>query len=146
MTLRLADLEAALDDVEFPNGSKHVPVPFGPTEYRLWRDIQSETDAHTRGTMLMQIVTACYPNATADDIDSCTPKMLIAIAAHAGRKIEQVIDALKNVDAAAVAAEASPPSPSTPKTSGSTSSRKSRGPSGKTGRISTGAAHTAAPN
>jgi len=134
MSLRLADLEAPLDDVVFPNGAKHQPVPFGPTEYRLWRDIQTETDALKRGTMLMQIVTACYPAATPDDLDSCTPKMLIAMAAHAGRKIDQIRDALKNVNGAAVA-EAAPPTtpPSSPRTNGGTSSRNSRKRSVKTG-------------
>jgi len=148
MTLRLADLEAPLDDVEFPNGAKHVPVPFGPTEYRLWRDIQKEPDAQKRGTMCFQIITACYPAATVEDIDSCTPTMLIALAAHAGHKIEQIRDALKNV--AAAATPESPPSPnnppatvpSSPKTNGSTSSRKSRARSGNRGTPSDGASHT----
>lgn len=139
--LRLVDIEAPLDEVEFPNGAVHTPTPFGPTEYRLWRDIQEETDAMARGRMLMQIVTACYPAATADDLDSCTPKMLIAIAAHAGRKIEQVREALKNVEAVEASATPQPP-PSSPKTSGSTSSRRSRARSGKRGAAS----RTAPPN
>src|SRR5574338_966694 len=109
MTLRLLDLEAPLDDVEFPNGTKHVPVPFGAAEYKLWREIASETDAETRGRMLFTIVRACYPTATDDDIDSCTPKMLIAMAAHAGRKIDQIRDALKNVVPVEAEAAASPP-------------------------------------
>lgn len=148
MTLRLTDLEAPLEEVEFPNGAKHVPVPFGPNEYRLWRDIQQETDAMKRGHMLMQIVTACYPKATADDIDSCTPKMLIAMAAHAGRKIEQIRDALKNVDGATQKPEEpeDPPpaamAPLSPKTNGPTSSRSTRKRSGKTRGESTTASPT----
>src|SRR5687768_15169073 len=137
MTLRLLDLEAPLDDVEFPNGSVHTPTPFGATEYRAWRDIQKEGDALARGRMLMQIVAACYPTATADDIESCTPKMLIGMAAHAGRKIDQVRDALKNADAVGAATTEPPPvveaeeaAPSSPKTSGATSSPKSRARSG----------------
>jgi hypothetical protein len=152
MTLRLLDLEAPLDDVEFPTGAKHHPVPFGSTEYRLWRELPNETDAMKRGTMLMQIVAACYPTATPDDIDSCTPRMLIAMAAHAGRKIDQIRDALKNVDAVGEAA-ATPPhlppqeatAPSSPKTSGATSSRKSRARSEGTGGTSTTVDHTASP-
>jgi hypothetical protein len=153
MTLRLLDLEAPLDDVEFPNGTKHQPVPFGPTEYRVWRDSQKETDAVARGRMLMQIVRACYPTATDDDLDSCTPKMLIAMVAHAGRRIEQVRDALKNGDGAVAAAatpvappEATTKAPSSPKTTGSTSSRKSRARSGKTGGTPTTPAPTDAPS
>ena len=150
MTLRLIDLESPLDDVEFPNGSKHQPVPFGPTEYKHWRELQTETDAMKRGTMLMQIVSACYPTATPDDIDACTPRMLIAMAAHAGRKIDQVMDALKNADAVGASEPAAPPPqastmPSSPKMSGATSSRKSRARSGKTGGIPTGPAPTASP-
>jgi hypothetical protein len=149
MTLRLTDLEAPLDDVEFPNGAKHVPVPFGPTEYRLWRELPSEPDPMKRGQMLMDIVMACYPTATVDDIDSCTPTMLIAMAAHAGRKIDQIRDALKNVAGAVAAQESQPPQattrPSSPKTSGATSSRKSRARSGKTGGASTTASLTASP-
>jgi hypothetical protein len=150
MTLRLTDLEAPLDDVEFPNGAKHVPVPFGPTEYRLWRELPGEPDPMKRGTMLMQIVTACYPTATVDDIDSCTPTMLIAMAAHAGRKIDQIRDALKNVAGAVAAATTEPPpkeaaTPSSPKMNGATSSRKSRARSAKTGGASTTASHTASP-
>ena len=148
MTLRLVDLEAPLDDVEFPNGARHVPVPFGPTEYKLWRELPDEPDAQTRGVMLMQIVAACYPTATPDDIDSCTPKMLIAMAAHAGRKIDQVRDALKNVVAAPASASRAPEptmAPSSPKTSGATSSRKSRARSAKTGGASTTAVPTASP-
>jgi hypothetical protein len=152
MTLRLIDLEAPLDDVEFPNGAKHQPVPFGAAEYRMWRDIQTEPDAESRGMMLMQIVRACYPTAAADDLESCTPKMLIALAAHAGRKIDQVRDALKNVDAGEALTTEPPPvvetaaAPSSPKTSGATSSRKSRGRSGKSGGASTTASHTDAPS
>lgn len=149
MTLRLIDLEAPLDDVEFPNGATHVPVPFGPNEYRLWREMPTEPDAMTRGKMLLQIVTACYPKATVDDIDSCTPKMLIAMAAHAGRKIEQIRDALKNVDVAAgveTAPTTTEPPPATPplspKPSGSTSSRATRKRSGKTRGASTTASPT----
>jgi hypothetical protein len=140
MTLRLTDLEAPLDDVEFPNGAKHVPVPFGPTEYRLWRELPGEPDPMKRGTMLMQIVTACYPTATVDDIDSCTPTMLIAMAAHAGRKIDKIRDALKNVAGAVAAQESQPPLVTTPpssrRTSGASSSRKSRARSAKTGGAS----------
>ena len=147
--LRLADLEKELDDVEFPNGAVHKPVPFGKDEYRLWRDLQTEADAMTRGKMLLQIVTACYPKATADDLDSCTPKMLIAMAAHAGRKIEQIRDALKNVGAVEEAGANPPPAPpttpSSPKTSGNTSSPKSRKRSAKTGGPSTSADLTASP-
>jgi hypothetical protein len=155
MTLRLLDLEAPLDDVDFPNGTNHVPVPFGPTEYRLWRDLQKETDALARGTMLMQIVRTCYPTATDDDIESCTAKMLIAMAAHAGHRIEQVRAALKNADGAAKKPpEEEPPAPVgalirpplSPKTSGASSSRKSRARSGRTGGTPTGPAPTAAPS
>jgi hypothetical protein len=149
MTLRLTDLEAPLDDVEFPNGAKHVPVPFGPTEYRLWRELPSEPDPMKRGQMLMDIVMACYPTATVDDIDSCTPTMLIAMAAHAGRKIDQIRDALKNVAGAVAAAATEPPlaaaAPSSRRTSGASSSRKSRARSGKTGGRSTTASLTASP-
>ena len=147
MTLRLIDLEAPLDDVEFPNGATHTPVPFGPTEYRLWRDIQTETDAGKRGAMCMQIIAACYPKATADDIDSCTPKMLIAMAAHAGRKIDQIRDALKNVGGVELAetppTPPPPTTPSSPKMNGNTSASNSRKRSAKTSLTSTGAAHTA---
>jgi hypothetical protein len=153
MTLRLIDLEAPLDDVEFPNGAKHQPTPFGAAEYRLWRDIQTEPDAESRGMMLMQIVGACYPTAAPDDLESCTPKMLIALAAHAGRKIDQVRDALKNVGAVEAEATAAPlpvvetaVAPSSPRTSGATSSRKSRGRSGKSGGASTTASRTDAPS
>jgi hypothetical protein len=153
MTLRLLDLEAPLDDVLFPNGTKHQPVPFGAKEYHAWRAIQTETDALARGTMLMQIVAACYPTATADDLESCTPKMLIALAAHAGRKIDQIRDALKNVDAGETAeATPTPPlaaetaaAPSSPKTSGGSSSSKSRARSGKTRGTSTTASPTGSP-
>jgi hypothetical protein len=154
MTLRLIDLEAPLDDVEFPNGAKHQPTPFGPNEYHLWRDIQTEPNAESRGMMLMQIVRACYPTAAADDLESCTPKMLIALAAHAGRKIDQVRDALKNVDTVGAQEEAHPTpppavegiAPSSPKMSGATSSPKSRGRSGKTGGKSTTASRTESPS
>jgi hypothetical protein len=152
MTLRLIDLESPLDDVEFPNGAKHQPVPFGAAEYRLWRDIQTEPDAESRGMMLMQIVRACYPTAVNDDLESCTPKMLIALAAHAGRKIDQVRDALKNVGAVEAVTTEPPPAmeaeaaPSSQKMSGATSSRKSRGRSGKSGGASTTASPTGDPS
>jgi hypothetical protein len=155
MTLRLLDLEAPLDDVELPNGTKHQPIPFGPKEYHLWREIPREPDAETRGHMLLSIVKACYPTLTeAEILECCTEKMLIAMAAHAGRKIDQIRDALKNVDAGETAeATPTPPlaaetaaAPSSPKTSGATSSRKSRGRSDKTGGKSTTASPTGDPN
>jgi hypothetical protein len=154
MTLRLTDLEAPLDDVEFPNGTKHQPVPFGPKEYHLWRDIQREADALARGTALMAIVAACYPTATPDDLESCTPKMLIALAAHAGRKIDQVRDALKNVDTVGAQEEAHPTpppaaegiAPSSPRTSGATSASSSRKRSGKTSSTTTTASRTESPS
>jgi hypothetical protein len=152
MTLRLIDLESPLDDVEFPNGAKHQPVPFGAAEYRLWRDIQTEPDAESRGMMLMQIVRACYPTAVNDDLESCTPKMLIALAAHAGRKIDQVRDALKNVGAVEAETTAAPlpevaeeVAPSSPKMSGATSASSSRKRSGKTSGTTTTAGPTESP-
>lgn len=151
MTLRLIDLEAPLDDVEFPNGAKHTPVPFGAAEYKLWREIGQEPDAAKRGGMLLQIVRACYPTATAEDWDTCTPKMLIAMAAHAGRKIDQIRDALKNVEAAAAMPSPPPPTgtsptpPSSPRTSGATSASSSRRRSAKTSGTPIGASPTASP-
>jgi hypothetical protein len=100
----------------------------------------------------MAIVAACYPTATPDDLESCTPKMLIALAAHAGRKIDQIRDALKNVDAGEAVTTEPPPevveaiAPSSPKMSGATSSRKSRGRSGKSGGASTTASPTGDPS
>jgi hypothetical protein len=148
MTLRLLDLEAPLDDVELPNGTKHQPIPFGPKEYHLWREIPREPDAETRGHMLLAIVKACYPTLTEEAIlECCTEKMLIAMAAHAGRKIDQIRDALKN--GVVVGAETTAPlpapaaAPSSPKMSGATSSRKSRARSGKTGSTPTTASLTA---
>jgi hypothetical protein len=152
MTLRLLDLEAPLDDVELPNGTKHQPIPFGPKEYHLWREIPREPDAETRGHMLLAIVKACYPTLTEEAIlECCTEKMLIAMAAHAGRKIDQIRDALKNGVVVGAAATEPPPAaeeaaPSSPKTSGATSSPKSRARSGKTGGKSTTASPTGDPN
>lgn len=137
MTLRLLDLEAPLEDVEFPNGTKHQPVPFGPAEYKLWREIETETDAEKRGLAAFEIIRKCYPTATDDDLSTLTMRMVVAIIAHAARKIEQVRDALKNVDAVPAVATPAPSDPaaitrSFPKTNGGTSSSKSRARSGKT--------------
>lgn len=146
MTIRLADLLKPLDDVEFPNGSKHQPIAWGPTEYELWR--QATTGGGVKH--VLQIVKTCYPTATDADLDSCVTddgSLLIAMAAHAGRKVEWVRDALKNFDAAAVAGTPAPASttPSSPKTNGSTSSPRLRKRSGKTGSPSTTASPTASP-
>jgi hypothetical protein len=149
MTLRLIDLEAPLEDVEFPDGTKHQPVPFGANEYKLWRQLQKETDKAVVGKLGYQIMRACYPTVTDDDIEMCSGTMLLALVAHAGRKIDQVREALKNAAAAEAATTEPPPAvetataaaPSSPKTSGATSSRKSRARSGKTG----GASSTASP-
>lgn len=153
MSFRLSDIRKPLEDVEFPNGAKHVPVPWGPAEYELWRDAQTATDQREVGAMVLKIVIASYPTATEYDLDSCIDEdgtTLIALAAYAGRKIEQVRTALKNVVAAGEVASPPPAKatapPSSPRMSGSTSSRKSRGRSVKTGGTSTGAAHTVAPN
>ena len=144
--LRLADLEAPLDDVEFPDGSVHKPVPFGPTEYRLWRELQKETDSHAVGRIAMQILRACYPTATDENFDTCTSTMGLALMAHASRKIDQVRDALKNAGARqepedpppAIAAKIPPTTPpSSPQTNGNTSSRRLRRKRGKTGGEST---------
>jgi hypothetical protein len=154
MGLDLRELRKPLDDVTFPNGAKHQPVPFGPTEYQLWRDAQKETDQKKVGRMVLQIIRACYPTVTDDDILDCDGDMLLAVAAYAGGKIEQVRHALKN--AAAVASQPeTPPSPpadpaaatvpSSPKTNGATSSRKSRGRSAKSGGASTTVSPTASP-
>lgn len=143
MTLDVVAFRKPLDDVRFPNGIVHQPVPFGPAEYQLWRDAQKVTDPQQFGLMMLQLVRACYPTVTDDDILDCEPDELLIIAAHPGRKIEQVKTALKNVAAAVVAAENPPPqvqaaSPlSSPKTSGPTSASRSRKRSGKTGGVST---------
>jgi len=154
MTIRLIELEAPLEDVEFPNGTKHQPVPFGPTEYAIWRELeaQKKPTERTAGTRLMQILKACYPTATEHDFGTCTPRMLMALVAHAGRKIDQIRDALKNADAhrtdsedplpAPVGARRKPSPPSSPKTSGASSSRNSRSRSGKTGGTRTTASRT----
>jgi hypothetical protein len=153
MSFRLSDIRKPLEDVVFPNGAKHVPVPWGPAEYELWRDAQEATDQREVGAMVLKIVTASYPTATEYDLDSCLDEdgtTLIALAAYAGRKIEQVRTALKNV--AAAGEVASPPpsqattTPSSRKTSGATSSRKSRARSAKTGGTPTTASLTASLN
>lgn len=151
MTLRLSDLEAPLDDVEFPDGSVHTPIPFGPTEYKLWRELPNEADHLVRGQKVVQILRACYPTATDDNWGTCTERMVFALIGHAARKIDMVRDALKNAVAVAPAAEASPnpaaaTPPSSPKTNGATSSRSTRKRSAKTGGASTTANPTDVPN
>ncbi len=154
MTLRLSDLRKPLEDVEFPNGARHVPVPWGATEYELWRDAQESTDQRAVGAMILKIVVACYPNATPFDLDSCIDEdgtTLIALAAYAGRKIEQVRTALKNVVAVAASEPVAPPPqattpPSSLKTNGVTSASKSRKRSAKISGASTTASHTGAQN
>jgi hypothetical protein len=102
MTLRLIDLEAPLEDVEFPNGTKHIPVPFGPTHYAKWREIQESKDSDERWKKLVEIAKACYPTANVYDWDSITSAtMLIALVGHAGGRIDRVKEALKNVEALA---------------------------------------------
>lgn len=102
-----------------------------------------------RGQMCLQIIRACYPKATDDDIDSCTPRQLIAMAAHAGHKIEQIRDALKNVgreEPKEVEVPAtSPLPPSSPTTSGNTSASKSRRRSAGTSGTSSTVSPTANP-
>jgi hypothetical protein len=155
VTLRLLDLEAPLDDVEFPDGAKHQPVPFGPAEYKLWREQEQETNDLRRGAIRMTILRACYPTAKDEDFALCTSVMLLGMLAHAARKINEVREALKNVGAAALEEPVKPLLPpttetplatlplSSPKTNGATSSRKSRKRSGKIGGTPTTAAHTA---
>ncbi len=149
MTIRLADLEAPLEDVEFPDGTKHVPVPWGPAEYKLWRELPSEADAGKRGRMVFRIVVASYPTATEEELLSLTGRMLWALAAHAGHKIDQVMDALKNGDAAAAIQEKPSPevlpntTPFSPKPNGNTSASSSRKRSAKSSGTSTGVAPTA---
>src|SRR4051812_2175964 len=131
--MRLADLLAPLEEVEFLSGTKIVPVPFGPPEYALWREIQHEADngkdAEKIGRMSFQIIRACYPGVTDDDLMDCTSDMLMTLTAYPGGKIEMVRAALKN--AAVVEASATPPPPpSSPRTNGNTSSRRSRARSG----------------
>lgn len=156
MTLRLLDLEAPLEDVEFPNGTKHVPVPFGPPEYALWREIQEGKDTDVRWSKLVKIAKQCYPTATVWDWDSITSaKMLIALVGHAGGRIEQVRDALKNAEAAAEEAikkaKEDPPEeppqespmpattpPLSPKTSGASSALTSPETSEETSGTTTG--------
>ena len=153
MTVNLIDLAKPLEDVRFPNGSVHVPVPFGPAEYALWRELTKTTDPALASQCGMQIIRACYPTVTDDDLLDCDGEMLLVLAAHPGRKIEQVKTALKNVGAAAQPepppTTSEPPAttvPLSPKTSGSTSSSRSRKRSGKTGGPSTSASPTADPN
>ena len=152
MTLRLLDLEAPLEDVEFPNGTKHQPVPFGPTQYALWREIQESQDTTERWAKLVQIARECYPAASAYDWDSITSAtMLIALVGHAGGRIEQVKEALKNAGAAATITkkeeppESEPPAPTpattpplSPKTSGASSALNLLEPSEETSGTTTG--------
>lgn len=149
MTLRLADLEAPLDDVEFPNGTIHQPVPFGPSEYKLWREARQSTDEAFRDEAVVKILRACYPTATEEDLSLCTPRMVAAMIAHAARKIEQVRDALKNVAGAPKEPPAEEPlettAPLSPKTNGPTSASSSRKRSAKTSGTSTTANLTASP-
>jgi len=149
MKLRLVDLLKPIDDVEFPNGTTHTPIAWQAAEHELWR--QATIGGGGIGPVL-QIVKACYPTATEADLDSCVTddgSLLIAMAAHAGRKVEWVREALKNVDAVGGETAALPPQPSTPpsspKTNGNTSSPKSRKRSAKTGGTSTTANPTASP-
>ena len=152
MGLDLREFRKPLEDVTFPNGAKHQPVPFGPTEYQLWRDLQKLTDPVEAGQIGIAIIRACYPTVTDEDILDCDAEMLFALAAYPGGKIEQVRNALKN--AAREEPEKDPPtvgaatslSASSPKTNGSTSSSESPEPSGETGGTSKSAGHTDDPS
>ena len=153
MTLRLADLEAPLDDVEFPNGTKHQPVPFGPTEYKLWREAREETDSAKQDAAMLRILRACYPTATDDDFNTCTVRMFAAMIAHAMRRITTAQDAVKNDDgegtggvAATLAPKPSPTTDSSPNPNGNTSSRSTRKRSGKTRGASVTASPTDGPS
>lgn len=149
MTLRLTELEAPLEDVEFPGGARHQPVPFGPTEYKQWREAQASTDTAFRDAAATAILRACYPTVTDDEWACITPKMGAALIALAAGKIDMVRDALKNVerpdDPEGPAASPAKLPPSSPSPSGSTSSRKSPRKRAGSGGMSTTANPTASP-
>lgn len=151
MGLNLEDLRAPLEEVKFLSGTRIVPVPFGASEYALWRSIQVEIakDAPDRtkiGTMAMEIIRACYPGVTDDDLLDCNSDMLMALTAYPGGKIDMVRAALKNAAAVeqeqAVAAPPEKPATtplSSPKKNGSTSASRSRKRAAKTSSTSTSA-------
>jgi len=143
MTLRLVDLEAPLEDVEFPDGTTHQPVPFGAAEYKLWREQEQETDIEKRGAMRIAILRACHPTATDENFLLCTPVMLLALIAHAARKIDQVRAALKNAVGRQEEAPTPPTPPLSPTTSGATSSPTSPRKRARTGGASTTVSRTA---
>lgn len=153
--MRLADLRKPLEEVEFLSGTKITPVPFGPPEYALWREIEHEIkkgreagSAQKIGDNCLTIIRACYPDVTDDDLVDCDPEMLLALTAYPGAKIDMVRTALKNVAAVEPAPDTVPPAtpPSSPTTSGSTSSPKSRKRSAKTGGERTTVSPTDAPS
>jgi hypothetical protein len=142
MGLDLREYRKPLEDVVFPNGVTHQPIPFGAVEYELWRtDVMRTTDPETFSAAVMRIVRNCYPTVTDDDLLDLNADMMLSLAAYPGEKIEQVRAILKNVAAgaqatAAVATPENDSPPSTPKTSGATSSPKSRRRSARTGAAS----------
>jgi hypothetical protein len=145
MGLNLREFLKPLEPVTFPNGVTHQPTPFGTAEYQLWREAIHLTDGERIGQLMLQIIRACYPTVTDDDLLDCNWEMLLALASYPGEKIDQARTIIKNVAAVARETTPVPPesnTPSSPETSGSTSSPKSRKRSAKTGGASTTALHT----
>lgn len=132
MGIPVKDVAPTLEPIDLPRGRKDLPVrEFNFALAALKTQMQQATTEEESVRLERQLLHGLVPDITDAEIDDLAPGEKLWIIMYCGRRLEEVLAALKNVEGAAVAAEAT--SPSAPTTRSSTPSPASPAPSGRTG-------------
>lgn len=126
--LRLSELEAPLDDIEFPNGMAFRAIPFDAEAFALQKQLDAlgaepETEAE-RTALGFALLRRCVPDASDEALSTLSAVGARAIILHCRRQLDLVLATLGNVRAGM--AVASPTRRSSLPTKKRTSSRALR--------------------
>lgn len=92
--LRLRDLVAPPPPVEFPSGREFACKPFTYRMHALQREIMGMAVGEAQDDKLRELVELCVPDAR-DEVADLTAEQMLAVVAHAQRRLDQVLEFLE---------------------------------------------------
>lgn len=93
--LRLRDLVQPPPPVELPSGHQVPCKPFTYRMHELARDIFATPEGAEQDRKLRELVGLCIPDA-GDELDDLTAEDMLAIVAHAQRRLDSVLGFLES--------------------------------------------------
>jgi hypothetical protein len=106
MALRLLDMVAPLEPVEFPNGRTFAVRPLDADSWEMLRAVQESKDGGKALALLKRVV----PDASEEDFASLGIPHVGALLSYAANQIDLTLAAIKNSSGGAAADKPTPPS------------------------------------